>query len=605
MKTVRLQGAARLVLIAGLLAGSVSRPAAAMTIKQANQLLDDWQLERATAAAEKILAARPSYPPAQYLAGRVQHQRGRHLAAVSLLEAAEAGGVEGAAYMLPLATASARYSAHFQSLETDHFEIRYLDKDEIVAHYAAPVLEKAYAGIGQALEFFPAEQDQKIVVEIYPDAAGLAGATGLTVEEIETSGTIAVCKFHRLMITSPLATLSGYGWADTIAHEFVHLIISKKSRNNVPIWLHEGIAKYYESAWRGAPGQALSPYGEKLLADATRSGEFITYDEMHPSMAKLPSQKAATLAFAEVFTTMEFLTKRYGSEAIPELLTTLAEGISLEQGLQRTFEMNLSQLEKRWQKYLRRRNFRLVPGAAPQPIKLATNGQNNEEGPPIEAMREKKAKKFARLGELLQLRDHHAAAVVEYEKARDAAGLKYATLNYRLARAYKELGRTDAALEVLEKSLRAHPDDGDSHLLAGRILFQQEHIDAAYKHFKAVTLINPFNPEIHAALASYYDDHDRSDAAERERRFLKLSRKPRPSRDYGLPAPPAGSARVHIVPRRWGPVRLDGQPFVAAPRWSHPVEAGSHTIEYIGEDGSTQTHSFSVEANADKVLRLQ
>ena len=107
------------------------------------------------------------------------------------------------------------------------------------------------------LDFFPIGGHGKIAVEIYPDARGLARATGLTIRQIETSGTIAVCKYHRLMIISPLAAANGYSWADTLAHEFIHLVISKKSRNKVPIWLH-GLAKYYESSWRTKPGQALS-----------------------------------------------------------------------------------------------------------------------------------------------------------------------------------------------------------------------------------------------------------------------------------------------------------------------------------------------------------
>ena len=38
---------------------------------------------------------------------------------------------------------------------------------------------------------------------------------------------------------------------------------------------------------------------EKLLAGAVRKKKFITYQQMHPSMAKLPSQEDAALAFAE------------------------------------------------------------------------------------------------------------------------------------------------------------------------------------------------------------------------------------------------------------------------------------------------------------------
>ena len=167
-------------------------------------------------------------------------------------------------------------------------KIRFRDKDEIVAYYAQEVPSRLTEELVKKLDFFPSEGTEKIAVEIYPDARGLARATGLTIRQIETSGTIAVCKYHRLMIISPLAAANGYSWADTLAHEFIHLVISKKSRNTVPIWLHEGIAKYYESSWRTKPGQALSASSEKLLEKAVRDGGLITFEQMHPSMAKLP-----------------------------------------------------------------------------------------------------------------------------------------------------------------------------------------------------------------------------------------------------------------------------------------------------------------------------
>ena len=90
------------------------------------------------------------------------------------------------------------------------------------------------------------------------------------------------------------------------AHEFIHFVISKKSRNKVPIWLHEGIAKYYESSWRTKP-EALSASSEKLLEEAVRNGGLITFEQMHLN-AKLPSQESEALAFAEVFTMIEFST---------------------------------------------------------------------------------------------------------------------------------------------------------------------------------------------------------------------------------------------------------------------------------------------------------
>ncbi|RYF06320.1 MAG: tetratricopeptide repeat protein, partial [Deltaproteobacteria bacterium] len=406
--------------------------------------------------------------------------------------------------LAPVLLASAGYAPYFQTTVTPHFAVRAMDKDAIVAAYAVTVLEAAYRRIGQDLGFLPAERGEPIVVEIYPDARGLAGATGLSLKEIETSGTIAVCKFHRLMITSPLATADGYAWADTLAHEFVHLIVSKRTHNNIPIWLHEGIAKYFESRWKSNAGEALSPYGEKLLATAVAKDSLITFKQMHPSMAKLPSQDDAALAFAEVFTVVEHIVKEHGVGAIADILRRVGQGQSLEAAMDATLHLRLDQLESTWRRALRRRNFRRVPDARPEKVRLADAPGDASAAPALEEMADKQVHDWARLGELLQLRHRPKAAIVEYEKALAAAGTRYATLVNLLARAYIEVDKMDKAEALLARSLTQHPEDSDAHLLAGRIALKRDQWEAARGHYEAVRLQNPFNPEIHAALAQLY-----------------------------------------------------------------------------------------------------
>ena len=75
-----------------------------------------------------------------------------------------------------------------------------------------------------------------------------------------------MCKYNRLMFTSPRGLVRGYGWHDTVAHEFVHYYVTKYSANTVPIWLHEGIAKFQEIRWRSQPMRHLAPPQEDLLA---------------------------------------------------------------------------------------------------------------------------------------------------------------------------------------------------------------------------------------------------------------------------------------------------------------------------------------------------
>lgn len=578
---------------------------AAVSVDQAHELLSDWQLEDALAAAQELLAEDPDNPSVWLLAARVQHARGEHLSALSLVDAAARAGLAEAEDFKRLVEHSASYAAHFASLETPHFSIRYLNKDEIVATYAAPILESAYANIGADLEILPAERGEKIVVEIYPDARGLAGATGLTIKEIQTSGTIAVCKFHRLMITSPLATANGYGWGDTLAHELVHLMISKKSHNNVPIWLHEGIAKYYESRWKGAAGESLGPYSENLLADAASSGKFITFQQMHPSMAKLPSQKDAALAFAQVFTVIELLRERFGPSAVAKVLEQAGAGVELEAALKKSFGMGIGDIETTWKRYVRKREFRRVPGAAPERIDLADGEGQAAKERPLESMEDRQVHDYSRLGELLQLRGHDHAAIVEYEKAYDAAGVRYVTLVNRLARAYAAVDRHDAAVALLEKALVAHPDDGDAHLMAGRLLFHKGDHAGARKHFEAVRLQNPFNPEIYAALSRLAEKEKKGDEVEQAKRFYELSRKPRPTRTYELPSPRAGSARLNIVAVPWTKVTLDGNEELAAPMLDVAVEPGEHVLVLHGPNGAKSEQRVSVAAGEARTVVLR
>ncbi|MEZ4271515.1 MAG: tetratricopeptide repeat protein [Myxococcota bacterium] len=578
---------------------SVANPA----VEEATRLLQDWQLEDALAAATRLLRETPDDPEVWQLVGRVQHQRGEHLSALTWLDGAREQGVSSG-FLHELVAHSAAYGAQFQSLLTEHFDIRYLNKDEIVAYYARSVLEDAYRYIGGDLEYLPAERGERIVVEIYPDARGLAGATGLTIQEIATSGTIAVCKYHRLMITSPLATADGYSWADTLAHEFTHLVISKKSHNSVPIWLHEGIAKYYESRWKGSAGEALSSYSEKILAEAVRKKKYITYAQMHPSMAKLPSQKDAALAFAEVFTTIEFLLGRFGKGSVPKVLELAGDGLSIDNALVQVFKMNLKDIERAWQQYLTKRQFHIVPGAKPQKIRLADNAQAEQKEKPLETIEDRKVHDHARLGELLQLHGHHRAAIVEYEKAKDGSGLKYPTLLYRLARAYMESNDNKSALDILIKSLQVHPEYGDAHLLAGRIRFENKDFTGARQHFEAVRLQNPFNPEIHVALAALYAAEDKPEDAAIEQRFVELSRQPRPTRTYERPKPPAGNATLSIVPPVWKAVRLLPSQIIAAPVKDWPVAAGILNLEYTDLAGAQRVHEVRLEVGENKVVLL-
>src|SRR5256886_16826522 len=146
-------------------------------------------------------------------------------------------------------------------------------------------MKKAHAALTQDLGYSP---PGKVRVEVYETAQALARVSPLTVAEIKASGTIALCKYNRLMITSPRALLRGYAWLDTLSHEFVHYLVTRKGRNSVPIWLQEGLAKFLETRWRGAPGLAVDGMSAAPPTRAAPGPKLDPISAHHPPISKMP-----------------------------------------------------------------------------------------------------------------------------------------------------------------------------------------------------------------------------------------------------------------------------------------------------------------------------
>lgn len=567
----------------------------AARIQRAQEALADWQLDEAAALAAGLERELPDVPPVQAILGAVRFHEGDYEAAVRLLRRAAENG--DAPALLGLAESTLEETRGFVSSSSEHFVVRTPPgKDEVLQPIALWALEEAYANLSAAFDYQPRH---KIVVDVLHDAKGLASVSTLTVKEIETSGTIALCKFNRLMITSPKALARGYSWLDTLSHELVHLVVSEKSHNNVPVWLHEGLAKYNESRWRGQPGLALDAASENLLAAGVKKNKLITFEQMHPSMAKLPSQEDAALAFAEVFTVIEYVEKELGQKdgkrAANVLLEGLRDGLSMDQALVRATGANLEGLQKAWRSYLARRPFKIVPGAEPERltfVKDARKGTGAVEEQEDEAALDeagsarhgrdgRRGRQFVRLGNMLREKRRLKAASIEYEKAVKQVGARSPALHNRLAGVYLELGQLDAARRVLGDVVVAFPDDPQTHVLLGRVAFRAKDWAKAREHYERATWEAPFNPEIHVALLKIAEETKDDRLLARQKRAVELLAGAARS-SSGVPAraqdgEPYGILEVRSQP--WGRVILDGVDVgTSTPLLDYRVKPGPHRV---------------------------
>jgi Flp pilus assembly protein TadD len=483
---------------------------------RAARAIEEQRLEDAAALVAELTKAAPDDADAQTLAAQLAFLDGDYARADAILTKLDAKkGL--AAELLPLVASTLAATKGFVSKTSEggHFIIFYPPgKDEVLVDLAAETLEAAYATIGEDVGWRPT---RPVRVELLPRITDLARVSTLTERDIETSGTIALCKYNKLMVVSPRATLFGYPWQDTLAHEFTHYLVSRATLDRTPIWLHEGLAKYEESRWRGAPGEGgLGRGHEHLLALALRKNKLITFEQMHPSMALLPSQEAAGTAFAEVYTIVAWMQGKVGYGGLRGVLARIQGGKSERRAIAEVMGMPWEGVEAAWKRHLRTLNLRSDPtlaGKLPR-IRFDKSGRDAE-NVGVEQVAEEKARKLARLGGLLRARGKLAGAAVEYEKARQAAP-EDPFIGAKLARTYLELDQPQKAVDVAAP-LAHDRDDAGPQATLGAAYLKLGDAAQALQFLTAAVRVSPFDPAVRCGLADAYTTLGDEKHAERER----------------------------------------------------------------------------------------
>jgi tetratricopeptide (TPR) repeat protein len=486
---------------------------------RAVRMIASSRIDDARKASAELDRKAPTDPDVRWVRGELAFVDGRYADALKALDGVPDNTGGGAVRDLrALVTSTHDLTSTFVKKKSagGHFEIAYAPgPDEVIVDLAADVLERAYAAIGDDLGHRPTGV---VRVELLAAPSDLAKLSPLSEREIETTGTIALSKYGKLMVVSPRATVFGYPWMDTLAHEYLHLVVSQLSHDNVPIWLQEGLARFEQTRWRAAPGaaQLLSATEKQMLGAAVRKGRLITFDEMHPSMAKLPSQEAAALAYAEVVSLVAWLHAKIGYEGLREIIAHQRDGRSARRAVTEVLDRPFSKLEREW-----KASLRSIDAAGGKPtgktrrIHFAKGGKDNKDNLGVEEVASAKARKHARLGGMLRARGQLAAAAIEYERAL-ASGGNDAFVAGKLARTVLELGDHARAIELAAPLVAADETDVTSAVTLGLAhAGKTSWVDAAAA-FELALRVSPFDPAIRCGLADAYANTDNPHAT-RER----------------------------------------------------------------------------------------
>jgi hypothetical protein len=271
--------------------------------------ITELDLERAT----KLLGATPPSPG-------VVFQRARLAVYVGNCDSAEAtlSTLPEAPERLNLATLARNCArATAGSLVVDRpaegVWIRFQDAaDEVLVPYISEVAVQARQSMVRDLGV---DLPRPLRIDVVRDLFSLAAVTGLPLEAAETTGTVAVARWGRVTMISPRAARNGYPWQDTLAHEVTHLALTRASRDQAPLWLQEGIAKREEVRWR-----EQRPFDDErdphaIAREALLDGTSVGIDRIGPSIAMLPTPRAAAISYAEVESFRDFWVGKLGRAA--------------------------------------------------------------------------------------------------------------------------------------------------------------------------------------------------------------------------------------------------------------------------------------------------
>lgn len=220
---------------------------------------------------------------------------------------------------------------------TEHFMIYYAPGADTTAERAGAIAEKWLVALSRKLDFEPGGVTP---IYLYPDRPSFAEATG--VEPAEEVVGIAHTRTLKVRVDASRAFAD---IAHIIPHELVHVLVSRRLRGHsvrLPVWMHEGLAKYLAEDWTGPDAE--------LLADAASGGEILRLDQIS-KVFPLDDRKRS-VAYVQSYSLVKYMTDRYSPECIPDLFSELEAGHPFSTALFYSIGRKPSELEEEWRQYI-------------------------------------------------------------------------------------------------------------------------------------------------------------------------------------------------------------------------------------------------------------
>ncbi len=213
----------------------------------------------------------------------------------------------------------------FTTLTNEHFIVRMESGEaEVFGPRVLDLLTRAHAELTKK---YGVTLETPTLVEIFSDARDFAVRTfGMP----GNPGYLGVCFGNVITANSPTSPAGrSASWESVLWHEFCHVITLNMTHNKMPRWLSEGISVYEELEADGSWGQKMDPEFRDLIL----SGKMKPVSELSAAFLTAGSNTDLQFAYYQSTLVVEFLVKTYGFENLKSILTSLGEGIEINEAI--------------------------------------------------------------------------------------------------------------------------------------------------------------------------------------------------------------------------------------------------------------------------------
>jgi len=217
----------------------------------------------------------------------------------------------------------------FDTREGEHFDVRYDGRENTEAGWLViRLLDDAYQRIGAEFNYYPTGRLTTILYseDDFRTVTGTPDWTGGVYD-----GKIRIPIGGLKERSDPLERV--------VNHEYTHALIRRMVGREIPTWLNEGLAQYFE-------GKPLKVH-DRNVAYILRSGNLLPLRDLGGSFLNMDGD-TASLAYTESLTVVDYIIRDHGIYAVQKILGDLADGVPVEKSLMSAVGMDYAGLQDAW-----------------------------------------------------------------------------------------------------------------------------------------------------------------------------------------------------------------------------------------------------------------